>query len=68
MKTKLEKTKEERFNIHVRAWGKGGIIRGTCFPIILLQESLWYGLLYLLLIPTIWAVWSNEKLPGGVEK
>lgn len=60
--------KEERFSIHTRAWGAVAIFFGIAIPTMLLSVSLWCGLFYLMLLPVIWIVWKNEKLPGGVEK
>lgn len=61
--------KEERFSIHVRAWGAGiAVIWVGLTTIMVVDTSPWLALLYLLLLPLGWVIWTNEKLPGGVEK
>ena len=56
------KEEERRFSIHVRAWGAGTIVVTIGLTTILgLEESPILFVLYLLLIPLGWAVYSNEK-------
>ncbi len=59
----------EKFSIHVRALGSGFIVWNGGFTIILaLNESPWWWFALLLLTPVMYAMWRNERLPGGVEK
>lgn len=65
----MEREKEERFSIHIRTWGAGLVVWIIGFTTILVvAESLWWSFLYLMLVPAGWAIWYNEKLPGGIEK
>ena len=57
---------EERFSIHIRAWGAGIILFGIGPTIILASEESPWFLLLLLLVGLVG--WRNEKPPGGVEE
>jgi len=54
--------KEDKFNIHIRAWGSGNIIWIIGLATILgVNVSSYLFLLYVLLIPASWVLISNER-------